>query len=261
MKRTLLLAISIVMAAVPVAAQHGGSPKPATSHGAPAPKTTTHAPAPKTTTDAAPPHSGSTTHGSAPKATHGSSAPKTTHGSSAPKVGKTTPGGGHTASKTTTHASSVKAPKTTTATKPAKTAKTTKAAKATTTTTVVPMTRLSKVQQKLQRNTNLASKLQSRLPAGTNLTVASSGFRNLGQFVAAVNVSNNLGIPFWQLKRRMVDRGMSLGQAIQDTRPRTTDTVVVVHRAESDADVMIRTTEQTTAAKHKKVAKSTRGEQ
>lgn len=254
MKRTLLLAISIVMAAVPVAAQHGGSPKPATSHGAPAPKTTTHAPAPKTTTHAAPPHSGSTT-----------------HGSSAPKAGATTHASGHVATKTTVHASSVKATKPTniakttkaTTTKTTKVTTTTKTAKATkpSRTTTVVTTTLSPVQQKLQRNTNLASKLQSRLPAGTNLTLASSGFRNLGQFVAAVNVSNNLGIPFWQLKTRMVDRGMSLGQAIQDTRPRTTDTVVVVHRAESDADVMIRTTEQTTAAKNKKVAKSTRGEQ
>jgi hypothetical protein len=127
------------------------------------------------------------------------------------------------------------------------------------------------VQQKLQRNTKLASKLQSRLPAGTNLTVASSGFRNLGQFVAAVNVSNNLGIPFAQLKTRMVDQGMSLGQAIQDARPKTTDTTVVVRRAETDADALIRTTEQTTTttattttttakSKNKKATKSARGE-
>lgn len=124
------------------------------------------------------------------------------------------------------------------------------------------------MQQKLQKNTNLASKLQSRLPAGTNLTVASSGFRNLGQFVAAVNVSNNLGIPFAQLKTRMVDQGMSLGQAIQDARPKTTDTTVVVRRAETDADALIRTTEQTTAttattstkSKNKKATKTARGE-
>ena len=45
---------------------------------------------------------------------------------------------------------------------------------------------------------------------------ASAGFKNLGQFVAAVNVSNNLGIPFSQLKTKMVDDGMSLGQSIQD---------------------------------------------
>jgi len=104
------------------------------------------------------------------------------------------------------------------------------------------------VQQKLQRNTKLASKLQSRLPAGTDLNTAASGFRNLGQFVAAVNVSNNLGIPFTELKTRMVDQHMSLGQAIQDARPATTSTTTTtaVRRAETDADDMIRTSGTTT---------------
>jgi hypothetical protein len=104
------------------------------------------------------------------------------------------------------------------------------------------------VQQKLQRNTNLASKLQSRLPVGTDLNTAASGFRNLGQFVAALNVSNNLGIPFTELKTRMVDQKMSLGQAIQDARPSTTETTTTtaVHRAETDADDMIRTSGTTT---------------
>jgi hypothetical protein len=157
------------------------------------------------------------------------------------KAGKTPRGGGHASSKTTAGASSVK---------PTKTAK---ASKTTATAPVGSATTLSPVQLKLQKNTNLASKLQSRLPAGTNLTLAASGFRNLGQFVAAVNVSNNLGIPFAELKTRMVDQGMSLGQAIQDARPRTTDTSVVARRAETDADALIRTTDQTTTTKSKKV--------
>jgi hypothetical protein len=104
---------------------------------------------------------------------------------------------------------------------------------------------LSPVQQKLARNTNLAAKLQVRLPAGTNLLTASSGFRNLGQFVAAVNVSNNLGIPFAQLKTRMVDDRMSLGQSIQALRP-SVDSQFVVKRAERDGDLLIRSTETTT---------------
>jgi hypothetical protein len=225
MKKTLVLAISVLVMAAPLTAQRGGgSPKPATSHGASAPK------APKTTTHTAAPKAASPRGGS------------TTHGSSAPK-----------AVKTTTGAASVKTAKATTTTKPAKTTK------ATATTPVVTTT-LSPVQLKLQKNTNLASKLQSRLPAGTNLTLAASGFRNLGQFVAAVNVSNNLGIPFSELKTRMVDQGMSLGQAIQDTRPKTTDTTVVVRRAETDANELIRTTDSTPkTTKSKKMAKSTRG--
>ena len=244
MKKTFALAISVLVLAAPVAAQRGGgAPKPVTSHGASAPK------APKTTT-----------HASAPKTTGSPRSGATTHGSSAPKAVKTTTGGGHVSSKpakTTPGAASAKAAKTTTTTaaKPERTTKSTKASTITTTTTT-----LSPVQLKLQKNTNLASKLQSRLPAGTDLTLAAAGFRNLGQFVAAVNVSNNLGIPFLELKTRMVDQGMSLGQAIQDARPTTTDTTVVVRRAETDANELIRTTDSTPkTTKSKKVAKSSRG--
>jgi hypothetical protein len=72
----------------------------------------------------------------------------------------------------------------------------------------------------LSQNTKLASKLQSLLPAGTDLTAASSGFKNLGQFVAAVHVSHNLGIPFDQLKAKMIGPPTeSLGKAIQALKP------------------------------------------
>ncbi len=47
----------------------------------------------------------------------------------------------------------------------------------------------------LTDNNKLASKLSGLLPAGTNLQNAAKGFKNLGQFVAAVHVSKNLGIP------------------------------------------------------------------
>jgi hypothetical protein len=119
------------------------------------------------------------------------------------------------------------------------------------------------VQQKLQQNTNLADKLQGRLPAGTDLMTASSGFRNLGQFVAAVNVSNNLpGVSFAALKTRMVDGDMSLGQAIHDLRPQTDAQIAVT--AERDAEALIRSTEQTTkpakpVKKSKTAARKTHG--
>jgi hypothetical protein len=74
--------------------------------------------------------------------------------------------------------------------------------------------------QLLSQNTKLASKLQSLLPAGTDLTAASSGFKNLGQFVAAVHVAHNLGIPFDQLKATMIGPPKeSLGQAIHSLKP------------------------------------------
>jgi len=74
------------------------------------------------------------------------------------------------------------------------------------------------VSQQLQQNTQLSSKLQGLQPAGTNLQTASSGFRNLGQFAAAVHVSHNLGIPFDQLKAKITG-GESLGQAIHGLKP------------------------------------------
>ena len=115
---------------------------------------------------------------------------------------------------------------------------------------------LSPVQQKLQKNTNLASKLEGRLPKGTDLLTAAEGFRNLGQFVAAVNVSNNLGIPFAELKTRMVDDGMSLGQAIQAERTDVDNVTTVVRRAERDAQTIIVQADEEMAAAKTKDAKA-----
>src|SRR5262249_3742285 len=72
----------------------------------------------------------------------------------------------------------------------------------------------------LDKNTQLATRLQGMFPPGTDLKLASSGFKNLGQFVAATQVSKNLGIPFDQLKARMTgDNPVSLGKAIKELRP------------------------------------------
>ena len=126
----------------------------------------------------------------------------------------------------------------------------------TTTTSGTGTAPLSKVQQKLQRNTNLASKLESRLPAGTNLKQAADGFKNLGQFVAAVNVSNNHKLEFATLKTDMVDNGMSLGQAMQKQR-KTIDGPVEAARAERDADTLIRITETTSTTSTTTTSNST----
>ena len=46
------------------------------------------------------------------------------------------------------------------------------------------------------------------------------GFKNYGQYIAAKNVSDNLGIPFDALKAKMTGSSpVSLGQAIQELRP------------------------------------------
>ena len=113
--------------------------------------------------------------------------------------------------------------------------------------------RLTPVQQKLQRNTRLAEKLQGRLPAGTDLMDAVAGFRNLGQAVAAINVANNQHITFSELKTRMVDDGMSLGQALQDVRAMgDADSQQLARSADVEASTLIRRTEAETAARPSK---------
>ena len=74
-------------------------------------------------------------------------------------------------------------------------------------------------QDHLTAQPKLAAKLQALIP-GTPVNLAAQGFRNFGQFVAAVHVSHNLGIPFADLKARMTGTNPeSLGQAIHELRP------------------------------------------
>jgi hypothetical protein len=83
------------------------------------------------------------------------------------------------------------------------------------------------------------------LPKGKTLNQASDGFRNQGQFLAALNVSRNLGIPFDALKTDMTQRHLSLGQSIQDLKSSASSTVEA-RRAETEADRDIRNATTTT---------------
>jgi hypothetical protein len=187
-----------------------------------------------------------TTHGSS-AATHGG---QSTHGSGSTHTTKPSHG-------PSTHGSSGKTTTTTSDTtkKNAKSTTTT----STPTTTTGSTTTLNAVQQKLQKNTNLTSKLQTRLGGLDPMTAANGQWRNFGQFVSAVNVSYNLKIDFTELKTKLLDEGMSLGQAIQALRP-STDGTTEAKRAETEADDMIRKTTTTTSSPtstttHKKSAK------
>ncbi|MGH8676325.1 MAG: hypothetical protein ACREVG_18705 [Burkholderiales bacterium] len=86
----------------------------------------------------------------------------------------------------------------------------------------------------LQQNTRLADNLAKLLPAGTDLQSAASGFKNLGEFVAAVHVSNNLGILFADLKTKIM-AGDSLGEAIRKLRP-DADAQVEARKARARAE-------------------------
>lgn len=75
-------------------------------------------------------------------------------------------------------------------------------------------------QTALSKSPVLAARLQSLLPAQTTLDAASEGFKNQGQFIAALHVSHNLNIPFADLKQQMTGPdGRSLGDAIRTLKP------------------------------------------
>lgn len=194
---------------------------------------------------AAPP---TTTHGNphtttSPKSSPAATTPKTTHGNphttTSPKPSSAAPtpkthGNPHTS--TTAAAPDVP---------PAPTPSTT------------PQT-VNPIAEKLQ-NKPLGARIEKMLPVGMTLDTASEGFRNQGQFIAAVHVSQNLGIPFAELKATMLGRPvagsttditssspMSLGQAIQRLKPfanATTETA----RAETQAAGDLKATGTTTS--------------
>jgi len=229
---------------------------------------------------------GPSTHGGGPKTT----AP-TSHGSSHAAGGpKTTTATSHGNPRTTTATPKTHGnPHTTTATTTTKThgnphTRTTGSSTSTgnaTTNTATSTTTLNPIAQKL-RGKPLGDRIQQMLPTGMTLNAASAGFKNQGQFIAAVHVSQNLGIPFTQLKAAMLGTStttatngtstgtagtttntstnpMSLGQAIQKLKP-TANAGVEVQRAETQAstDVSGTTTTSTsgtiatTATKSKK---------
>lgn len=210
---------------------------------------------------------GPSTHGGGPKTTaptshgspHAAGGPKTTtatsHGNPHTTTTPKSHGNPHTTTTTTkTHGN----PHTTTTTaSPASTGKPTTNASTSTTT-------LNPIAQKLQGK-SLGDRLQQMLPTGMTLDAASAGFRNQGQFIAAVHVSQNLGIPFADLKAAMLGTSttaitntttnpMSLGQAIQKLRP-TANADVEVERAETQVSADLSgpsTTSTSTTTKSKK---------
>jgi hypothetical protein len=88
--------------------------------------------------------------------------------------------------------------------------------------------------QLLSQNTKLSDNLSKLLPTGVTAQQACNGFKNLGQCVAAIHVSHNLGLDFNALKCDMTGKAdtpaaacptntsskkLSLGQAIDTLQP------------------------------------------
>jgi hypothetical protein len=73
---------------------------------------------------------------------------------------------------------------------------------------------------RIDSNPELAGRVHAMLPSGMSMTTAAAGFRNEGQFLAALHASQNLGIPFEELKAKMTgSNAMSLGGAIKASKP------------------------------------------
>jgi hypothetical protein len=146
------------------------------------------------------------------------------------------------------HAPAPKAAKTTTkpamtklTTKPSTTKALTPKPKSLSTASTTTRPAISPVAQKIARHPQLASRVRALLPAGLTLNRAAAGFKNQGQFIAALHVSRNLDIPFAQLKREMTGpHQRSLGQAIHALRP-AGDAATAQHRAETEAHADLQT--------------------
>ena len=131
----------------------------------------------------------------------------------------------------------------------------------TTRTSGKPSTSLNPIAAKISSKPNLNAKITAMLPAaadGTKMTLntASLGFKNQGQFIAALHVSQNLGIPFTDLKKQMVTgssptadptQTKSLGQAIQAVK-KSANATTEAQRAETQANADLSSTSTTTSA-------------
>lgn len=175
---------------------------------------------------------------------------------------KTTAGSTKTVGKNKTTA-------TTTTTSPTSTSTTTSST--TTTTPTTTWTPNNPVAQKLSTKANLIQKANGVLPPNTDLNLATAGFKTFGQFVAAVNVAQNLKIPFADLKLAMTGiplsgtpttggttgpvTTLSLGQAIQKLRPEVNSTLEAEHaqtQASLETGEKVTTTASTTSTKGRK---------
>src|SRR5436309_3197926 len=101
-----------------------------------------------------------------------------------------------------------------------------------------------------------------------SLNDASMGFKNQGQFIAALHVSQNLNIPFMDLKNAMVTKTgtgataefkqtSSLGQAIQTVK-KNADATTEVEKAETQASADVTTSSSTTTPTKNKKKKTRR---
>lgn len=84
----------------------------------------------------------------------------------------------------------------------------------------------------------LAEHVAKKLPQGADLRASAAGFRNLGDFVSAVHASDELKIPFQEVKARMMNGG-NLYTAVAALRP-DVDSGIAVRNARASAHEAIK---------------------
>ncbi len=100
---------------------------------------------------------------------------------------------------------------------------------------------------RIAANAALTARLTPLLPSGMTLADAAKGFRNQGQFIAALHAAKDLNVPFTDLKAEMVgSEHDSLGQAIHDLKP-AADAKAAAKTAGTEAHADISATRPTLA--------------
>ena len=95
-----------------------------------------------------------------------------------------------------------------------------------------------KVANGFEKNTYLASVVKPLLPPRTSMTNAAAGFKKERDFIAALHLSKNLVISFYDIKTRVSGHHrMSLNDALRDIRPSITKNMAKaeVNKAELQA--------------------------
>jgi hypothetical protein len=86
--------------------------------------------------------------------------------------------------------------------------------------TVVTAAEAALISRNIKKDPKLQARVRSVLPEQMTIEQAAYGFRNQGQFIAAVHASKNHGIPFMQLKQEMTGaQALSLGRALEKLKP------------------------------------------
>ena len=95
-----------------------------------------------------------------------------------------------------------------------------------------------KVVNAFERDQYLSSRVKTLLPPRSTLSDTAAGFKKEKPFIAAMHLSQNVNIPFDQIKTRMTgEHHMSLHDALRDLRPEMTkgEIKVEVNTAEKQA--------------------------